>query len=158
MSLASPRTVDEFKTLFQYNRWASDRIIGSLQGADEPPKRAVELFSHLLLAQDVWYGRVQGTEHATLDLWDTEPLSACVQRLEASTRRWRTALEKRGDDLGRVIAYTNSSGEPFETPLRDILSHVVNHSTHHRAQIALLLRQADIAPPPTDYIYYVREG
>jgi uncharacterized damage-inducible protein DinB len=34
---------------------------------------------------------------------------------------------------------------------------VVNHGTHHRAQIALLLREAEIAPPATGYIYYLRE-
>lgn len=129
-----------------------------MQTADNEPERALDLFSHLLLTQDMWFGRVQGTDHATLDLWETEPLSACADRLEASTRRWRTVLEKRGDDLDRVIGYTNSSGEAFETPLRDIFSHVINHGTHHRAQIALVLRDADIAPPPTDYIFYVREG
>lgn len=149
---------DDVASLFRYTRWAHDRVLDALQAADEAPARAVALFGHLLRAQDVWYGRVQGTEHADLDLWAETTLPACAERLGASTRRWETILRERvPDDLDQGIAYTNSKGTPFETPLRDIFYHVVNHGTHHRAQIALLLREADTAPPATDYIYYLRE-
>lgn len=130
----------------------------TIQSADDVPDRAKELLSHLLRVQDVWYGRVQGTDHAELDLWATDSLAACAERLDESTQRWQTVLSERGDDLDRPISYTNSSGTAFETPLRDLLTHVVNHGTHHRAQIALVLREADIAPPATDYIFYLREA
>lgn len=125
-----------------------------MQTADAVPERAVTLFSHLLRAQDIWYGRVAGTDHAALDLWATDSLQDCAERLEASTRRWAALLDDRDD---APVAYTNSSGTAFETPLQDIFLHVVNHGTHHRAQIALLLREADIAPPATDYIFFRRE-
>ena len=154
----STRTVDDFMTLFQYNRWANARVLDTLQSAAGRPVRAVELFSHLLRAQDVWYGRVAGTAHATLDFWATDPLPACADRLDDSTRRWQTILDERADDLRQSIAYENSKGTTFETPLRDILTHVANHGTHHRAQIALVLREADVAPPATDYIFYLREA
>lgn len=158
MPSPSTRTAGDFLSLFQYTRWANDRILETMRGADEVPARTIELFGHLLRAQDIWYGRVQDTHHATLSLWAEEDLSACAERSVKSDRRWQDLL---GDtttaDLDRPVSYTNSKGTPFETPLRDILSHVINHSTHHRAQIALLLRDADIAPPATDYIYFVRE-
>ena len=153
----SPASADP-DTLFRYTRWAHGRLLGAMRAAEAVPDRAVTLFSHLLRAQDVWYGRAAGTDHATLDLWQTDSLQNCADRLEDTTRRWDAILRRRvPDDLDREIAYTNSSGTAFETPLRDILTHVVNHGTHHRAQIALLLREADIAPPATDYIYYLRE-
>lgn len=154
----SPRSADDFGSLFQYTGWANDRVLGALRAADAVPEQAVELFSHLLRAQDMWYGRAQGTDHATLDLWVDEDLSACADRVEASAQRWQTALDNRGpNELDRSIAYTNSTGTLFETPLRDILNHVVNHGTHHRAQIALVLREASIAPPTTGYIFYLRD-
>jgi uncharacterized damage-inducible protein DinB len=129
-----------------------------MQAVDAAPDRAVELFSHLLRAQDLWFERVEGTDHANVALWVDEALAACAERAEASARRWRTVLDERAaHDLDQPIAYTNSKGTSFETPLRDLLSHVVNHGTHHRAQIALVLREADIVPPPTDYIFFVRE-
>lgn len=152
------RTVGDFRSLFQYTRWANERVLDALQSADAVPDRAVELFSHLLRAQDLWFGRTQDTDHATLSLWVEEDLEACAERLEASDRRWQEVLDGVTEEaLDHPIAYTNSKGTAFETPLRDILSHVVNHGTHHRAQIALVLREADITPPATDYIFYVRE-
>lgn len=158
MSVPQAPTAADFQSLFRYTHWANDRILDTMQAADAVPERAVELFSHLLRTQDVWFGRVQDTHHTDLDFWVEEDLSACADRLAASTQRWKTVLDERGPDgLDQPIAYTNSKGTAFETPLRDLLSHVVNHGTHHRAQIALLLREADVAPPATDYIFYVRE-
>ncbi len=147
----------DFDTLFRYTRWAHGRILDAMQAADAVPERATTLLGHLLRAQDIWYGRVAGTDHATLDLWATDSVQDCADRLEASTRRWAALLGDRDDALDAPVAYTNSSGTAFETPLQDILLHVVNHGTHHRAQIALLLREANIAPPATDYIFFRRD-
>lgn len=159
MSASQSRTAADVQTLFRYTRWANARILEAMEAADVVPARAVELFSHLLRAQDVWFGRVEGTAHADLDLWVDEDLGACAERAEASAARWKSLLEDRpANAFDKPIAYTNSKGTRFETPLRDICRHVVNHGTHHRAQIALLLREADIAPPPTDYIYFVRDA
>ena len=149
---------DDFATLLRYNQWANARVLDTLQSAGDVPERALELFSHLLRSQDVWYGRVQNTDHADLDFWTTDSLSACAERLDASTQRWDALLSSRSDALDQPISYTNSKGTAFETPLRDLLTHIVNHGTHHRAQIALLLREADISPPATDYIFFVREA
>nr|WP_272505416.1 DinB family protein [Salinibacter ruber] len=42
--------------------------------------------------------------------------------------------------------------------MHDRCRDVVNHGTHQRAQIALVLREADGAPPPTDAIFFVRDA
>jgi uncharacterized damage-inducible protein DinB len=152
------RSIEEVKSQFQYTRWGNGRMLEALQAADAPPDRAVELFSHLLRTQDVWYGRVQDTDHAELDFWAVDSLAACADRLAASTERWQARLaEWTGEDLGQPVVYQNSTGTRYETPLRDILFHVVNHGTHHRAQMARVLRQADIPPPATDYIFFLRD-
>jgi len=158
MPSQSPAAAD-VRSLFRYTRWANARVLRTMQEADAVPARAVELFSHLLRAQDVWYGRVRDTAHAELDLWVDEDLSMCAERAEASAGRWQSVLDDRtADALDQPIAYTNSKVTRFETPLRDICRHVVNHGTHHRAQIALVLREADIPPPATDYIFFVRDA
>lgn len=149
----------DVQSLFRYTRWANARMLDTMQAADAVPGRAVELLSHLLRTQNVWYGRVEDTSHAGLALWADEDLAACADRAEASAERWHSVLDDRApEDLGQPIGYTNSKGTRFETPLRDILRHVVNHGTHHRAQSALVLREAGIAPSPTDYIFFVREA
>jgi uncharacterized damage-inducible protein DinB len=48
-------------------------------------------------------------------------------------------------------------GTPFESPVWQIVSHVVNHATLHRGQVVAMLRQLGAKPPATDLIFYYRE-
>src|SRR5690606_21461687 len=59
-------------------------------------------------------------------------------------------------DFSAQLQYVNTKGIAFTNTVRDILFHIINHSTHHRAQVARALRQDGIAPPPSDYIFYKR--
>ena len=42
--------------------------------------------------------------------------------------------------------------------LAEMVQHVVNHSTYHRGQVALLLRQLGHRPPPTDFAVFLAEA
>jgi uncharacterized damage-inducible protein DinB len=44
----------------------------------------------------------------------------------------------------------------FSNTIKDILFHMINHSTHHRAQIAMDMRNNKLEPLPLDYIFYKR--
>ncbi|MFP4228360.1 MAG: DinB family protein [Salinivenus sp.] len=158
MSPSTPETPSDAQTLLRYTHWAHGRVLDALRSVDPVPERVLELTSHMLRSQDVWYGRVANTDHAEIDIWAVDDLQACVERAEGSMERWQDLLHERANRLHQPIAYTNSKGTAFKTPLRDILRHVVNHGTHHRAQIALLLREAGIPPPATGYIVFVREN
>ena len=59
-------------------------------------------------------------------------------------------------DLDKMIHYNNTKGEASVNSVRDILFHVINHSTYHRGQIATEFRQNGLDPLVTDYIYYKR--
>ena len=43
-------------------------------------------------------------------------------------------------------------GETRTAPLRQVLLHLVTHSTYHRGQVAAQLRQLGHAAPPTDLL------
>lgn len=158
MAKPEPDADRDFKRLFQYNQWATRRLLTVMEESPDLPDRALELLSHLLRTQDVWYGRVEQTHHAELDFWAVDSLSTCAKRLDRSTRRWTRLVDStRKTEEQQTVHYANSKGTTFDTPLKDILTHVLNHGTHHRAQAALVLRNAEIAPPATDFIFYVRE-
>ncbi|QLH28398.1 MAG: hypothetical protein HWD63_02710 [Candidatus Parvibacillus calidus] len=38
--------------------------------------------------------------------------------------------------------------------MKDIIFHIINHSTYHRGQIAMEFRQSGLEPLNTDYIFY----
>ena len=67
---------------------------------------------------------------------------------------WAEALDPAAWD--RVVAYHNTKGEPFQTPVWQIVLHVVNHASYHRGQITTLLRQLGHTPAGTDLVAYYR--
>ncbi|WP_414711827.1 DinB family protein [Sphingobacterium sp. UBA1498] len=44
----------------------------------------------------------------------------------------------------------------FHNKVNDILLHVFNHGTYHRAQIASEMRRNGVEPINTDYITFIR--
>jgi uncharacterized damage-inducible protein DinB len=69
---------------------------------------------------------------------------------------WKAFLEADPDLTGK-LTYQNQSGKTYTNVVGDLLAHVVNHGTHHRAQIGQLLKAGGLAHlPVTDYIAYLR--
>lgn len=145
-----------FSPLFDYNAWANLRVVDMVEGLHNATfERSLNMLSHLLRAERVWLGRIQKTPDADLVLWETDALEVCRQVVRTNTEAWSSFLSS-SPDLTQQVHYTNSQGTPFNTELREIVSHVLNHSTHHRAQVSLLVREAGEVPLPLDYIAYVR--
>jgi uncharacterized damage-inducible protein DinB len=46
----------------------------------------------------------------------------------------------------------------YRHTLRDLFMHVVNHSTYHRGQPAMLLRHVGAAAPESDFVVYRERG
>lgn len=150
--------LDHYLTFTHYNAWANHRIAELLETlTDKQVRPPLRLFSHILRAEQVWLGRMQGTEAAALPIWETDTLEVCRERVETTTEMFDGMLSSLTPaDLSERVSYTNSQGTPYHTAVADILSHVFNHSTHHRGQISLLVREAGGVPAPLDYIAYVR--
>jgi uncharacterized damage-inducible protein DinB len=72
-------------------------------------------------------------------------------------RRLKSFLESESEEsLNRLISYTNSAGEPFKSPMIDILMHLSHHAAYHRGQIVQLIRPQLDEAPKTDYILWAR--
>ncbi len=148
-----------FVKLFAYERWANERILDALGEPRYPDGRCLDLFSHILAAQQSWLSRVQLDERY-FPLWERRDLWECGQIHRQLAERWAAFLQTRSEEqFDEVIAYHNSEGEAYETPLRDILAHLINHDTYHRGQLVEELRSRKLVPvmPVTDYIQFVRE-
>lgn len=116
------------------------------------------LMSHLLTAEEVWLCRLQGREAPLQWLWKEYPMGELQQKAEERKRDWEMYLQRIEEaTLNRPVQYKDSRGQIFTTQVGDVLNQVINHSTYHRAQMALLFRQELIEPPATDYILYTRQ-
>ncbi|GAA5522706.1 hypothetical protein Asal01_02669 [Fodinibius salicampi] len=151
---------DHFLRLYSYDIWANDQILLTLQDNLNFPEadEAIAYYSHIAGAQEVWYNRIKGQSTDELDIWPDYGLSEGLQKLKTLSEEWKLLIENNRSSLEKLIAYQNSKGKAFETPLSDILQHLIIHGQHHRAQIAVLLRNAGITPPATDFIFFSRSN
>jgi uncharacterized damage-inducible protein DinB len=162
----------QFIRLFDYDHFANQVIFKAIHGMGRPP-RALTLMAHLLAASQTWLLRCEGESSAGVNLWpevaggsglgpDAEipenqvRLSSLEEAIDNNHRAWIKFLEAE-TDFGRTVPYRNQSGKAYHNELSDLLSHLLNHGTHHRAQIGQLLKAEGLAElPPTDYILYLR--
>lgn len=149
--------VEHFIHLFKYNDWATERTAKSIESTQKIIPDAIRLLSHIISSQYVWLGRITG-EKNDLAIWDNFTIEECFKLSVEITSKWINLFEgKNNEFLEKRIQYKNSKGDDFENSLKDIITHILNHSTYHRAQIAQIVRRADGQPAVTDYIVYQRE-
>ena len=149
---------DYFIKLLNYDRHANLQLNELIFNANQP-QEAVKLMAHLLMAQQVWLSRCKNTFAPTNTIWPDWQAVQFKYLIEENSKAWIDHLETlTADDFSRIINYKNSKGDEFNDKLIDILAHLVNHGTHHRAQIGQQLKLAGLEQlPPTDYIFYVRQ-
>jgi uncharacterized damage-inducible protein DinB len=162
-------TIESFRQLADYNRWANLRLYGAaLEMPDELYRRPTGVFfgslhgtlNHLLLTDRIWLKRLTGIgEHP-------DRLNAILFESRQELLRARMAEDARligviasygGDDLGKPISYQTTSGKPYTQALQDILLHLFNHQTHHRGQAhacCSILTGAE--PPSLDLLLFQR--
>lgn len=136
--------------------WADARALAALRNAVPPNDRALEIFAHVLGAEQVWLSRVAGRPPAVA-VWPKLTLDECA-RLAAGNAAELRALAGRSSEesLRRTVAYRNSAGDPFESTVEDMLLQLLLHGSYHRGQVAMLLRDGGAEPSATDYIAFVR--
>jgi uncharacterized damage-inducible protein DinB len=139
--------------LLRYDVWANRETLTALQQASPPPK-SLRWMGHIIGAEFLWLDRIAGRP-ASLPVWPELSLRECRDRLDQLSGSLPAAL--RANDLGRVVQYTNSKGEPWSSTVEEILTHVTVHSAYHRGQIASDMRSAGQEPAYTDYIHAVRQ-
>lgn len=144
-----------FIRLFEYNQWANTLFSNVISKSNYENEKIEVLLSHLLAAELIWLDRVSEIDVPVLGTWELLPLNEAVASLKGTDQRWLTFIND-AYDFETIIKYIDSEGKSHQTMLKDIITHVANHGTHHRGQLATLLRQEDIAPPASDFIFFAR--
>jgi uncharacterized damage-inducible protein DinB len=149
-----------FQSLQRYETWASARSLAALRTCPETDHaaRARGIFAHIQSARHVWLfrlGHIAKRPWVMFPEWTVDQCEADATRLDQA---WAAYLETLADaDLDEPVHYHSNDGHPFTSLRCDILTHVYNHSTYHRGQIALLVRLAGGTPTDTDFIIHTRQ-
>lgn len=147
-----------FIRLFNYDGFANKLIAETIFSVGNPVK-PVQLMAHLLAAQQIWLSRFNSKPIPGFTLFPDWKADSFIQLIDDNNRAWMSYLNGLTNaDLEKSFTYKNLSGVELTDRLEDVLAHVINHGTHHRAQIGQLLKQLGVENlPVTDYIYYLRD-
>lgn len=113
---------------------------------------------HLISVDDVWFSELQGIESAeplppaTAD--DREIIRTRWDQVEQTMRAYLAEL--RDEQL-----FTQPIQEPEEDKVLivwQVLLHVANHGTDHRAQMLRLLNDLGVKTTAQDYIFYIYDN
>ena len=151
----------------RYTAWASARLVeaaSKLTPAElthdfkTSEKSVVGTLAHTFAADRVWWHRVNGTVPAKFIDPEKDFLLETLQtEWPALLAQWEQFIAAKDESaLAGKIEYKDLKGNPYGTPLWQIVLHLVNHGTHHRGQASGMIRSLGHTPPPLDLIAYYR--
>jgi uncharacterized damage-inducible protein DinB len=160
-------SVEHFQRMINYMVWADRRLWQSIVPLpDEAIANPIdyslgslhEQVVHQMEAQWIWLERIKGFAQEGFT-----PASAYPNR-ESIIERWTRVQEAwlnyinalEDDDLGTTITYQRVRDKAtFEMRLTDIIAHVINHATDHRAQMLALIASYGGQTFEQDYSFYL---
>jgi len=151
-------SIQTFRQLFEYDHWGNQAALASLSTIAGPAEKPLKYFSHVLGAQRVWRARFDDPNPPNAQPWPALTQEECRSLIDEVYSTWAVLLDQLTDEkLSQNLIYRSMQGVQFETPIRDVLTHLVMHSAYHRGQVAAAVRDAGGKPALTDYAVYLRQ-
>ena len=156
---------DHVRTMARYNAWQNRSLIAAGDTLDDAARREDrgafwhsihETMVHLLWGDLVWMSRFDGWDRPEVTLGESAEMILdwdhyCDARTtaDADIRAWADRLTP--DDLaGDLTWYSSTAGREVGKPRWLLVTHFLNHQTHHRGQVHAMLTAAGARPGDTD--------
>ncbi len=109
---------------------------------------------HLISVDDTWFSGLRGVEiPEPLDPADFADRKAIREHWDNVEQSMRAYLATLRDEM--LFEKPFAEGEDKDLILWQVLLHVVNHGTDHRAQLLRILNDLGVRTTSQDYIFYV---
>src|SRR5687768_14713993 len=130
------QTIEHLRHLLEYDDWANRRTIDALEAAMS--ERSLAILAHLLITKQEYFDRLSGKDSTGFDFWPDLDLDHCRTLATQTSRNYTRLLQSSVEsDLERIASYKTSEGVPHENAVRDLITHVLLHSSIHRGNIVL---------------------
>lgn len=100
---------------------------------------------------EFWRDGIRIEDPRVEDFPDVESLQATWSIIQQARQAFVHGLSD--EDFARRLTVRGK-----EFALHELVQHVANHSTYHRGQVVLLLRQLGQQPPSTDFALFLVES
>ena len=169
-------TKDDIQLLFEYDRWANNKVLQAASALSEE-QFIRDLRGSFCSVRDTLV-HIIGGEWLWLSYWNApihSPEVIAELRAQRDTHihpnrlpdiasvqlKWAEVAKEQLAFVCRVTEETLKTKLPARgTPLElvHLMQHMANHSTYHRGQISLMMRQLNAEPVATDFHVFLAEG
>jgi uncharacterized damage-inducible protein DinB len=155
--------------LYRYNQWSTRKILDAaahvteeqfLAPADFPHGGLRGTLVHTLFAEWIWRNRWQGTSPTHRLQPEQFPTfdSLCTRWAEEENLLMTFVNDLTDEQLNRVVSYKTTDGSPKQRALWQMMAHLVNHGTQHKAEAAAMLTGFGHSPGEIDMIFFLMEN
>jgi uncharacterized damage-inducible protein DinB len=110
------------------------------------------LLAHILGAEERWIEvRIGGRDIIPYEDRLAETVTAMFQDWNAIRERTMAYLDRLAPEQMSEVVVRKHHGWQDDLTNEQVLFHLINHETHHRAQISMQLQQRGIDPPNFDF-------
>jgi len=161
---------DQTGILLSFNIWANRRLTDQIKSLSQEeftretggsfPSIRLTLI-HLLESDWLWLNRWQGKPLVLPpENWDTQtPISISEIWLGIQEQIEQTFESKAEGTMQQAVHFITKAGAELEMPYWQTVSHMVNHATYHRGQMANMIRMMGHKPVATDlFLFYIEEN
>ena len=166
----------DIQLLYEYDRWANNRV---LQAASALSDEAFTLdlggsfcsvrdtLVHIIEGEWIWLAYWRKTPRSPAELTDLKTRRDALFNPNAFPNiaevrlKWSEIEKEQIDFVDQVTDELLEKILPFRTTqvrLEHLMQHLANHSTYHRGQIALMMRQLASETAATDFHVFLAEG
>jgi uncharacterized damage-inducible protein DinB len=169
-------TKDDIQLLYEYDRWANNRVLQAVSALNAEQftrglrgsfRSVRDTLVHIIAGEWGWLAYWREPSPSPAFVADLSKRRDALfhpnafPNVAAVESRWLEVEKEQAEFVNRL---TNESLEkmlPFRTTqirLAHLMQHLANHSTYHRGQIALMMRQLGAEPLATDFHVFLAEG
>ncbi len=167
---------DDIQLLYEYDRWANNRVLQAVSALSDEQftgdlggsfRSVRDTLLHIVGGEWGWlaYWKEPSpsvafiadlrTRRETLFHSEAFPNAAAVQRKWAEVEKEQAEFVNgvTNESLGEMLPFRGT-----QVSLGHLMQHLANHSTYHRGQVAVMMRQLGAKPLATDFHVFLVEG
>jgi len=167
---------DDIELLYEYDRWANNRVLQAASALSPEQftrdlggsfRSVRDALVHIIGGEWGWLTYWKASSHSAAflaDLWDRHDAlfhPDAFPNLGAVRLKWEEVEKEQTEFVSSVTEEALRKMLPIratELSLAHLMQHLANHSTYHRGQVALMMRQLHAEPLATDFHVFLVEG
>jgi uncharacterized damage-inducible protein DinB len=174
--VAVTMTRADIQLLYEYDRWANNRVLQAASALSAEAftrdlggsfRSVRDTLVHIIGGEWIWLAYWRTPPHNPTELANLRTRRDALfnphafPNIGAVRLKWSEIEKEQTEFVDQVTNELLERMLPFRTTqvrLAHLMQHLANHSTYHRGQVALMMRQLASEPATTDFHVFLAEG